>query len=289
MPDISIVIVNYNTRDDLQACLDSIIAHRGSLNTEIIVVDNGSRDGSREMVRQYADEVILIAPDENTWFTGGNNLGVQRATAPYVWILNPDTILQPDTLPRMVDYLRQHDDVGALTCRMVYPDGRLQRTCSRVPHYVDLLLDYTALGVLLAGWRNRRRQRMWYSDWQRDSDKAVEVAPGSNLMAPRHLLNELGTFDDALRLYFPEDDLCYRIREAGYRVQFIADVTLLHKEHASVAQVQRLASQTYFRDLLVFCRKYHGLPRTLFLQALMIPTRWAMDMAQRLRGERRAL
>jgi hypothetical protein len=130
---------------------------------------------------------------------------------------------------------------------------------------------------------------MWYSDWERDSDKSVEVIPGSNILAKRDLLMQIGLFDETLKLYFPEDDICRRILDTGKEIHFLAKPLLLHYEHASVEQVQRLASQIYFDDLVAFCRKYYGTPATLFLQTLMTPTRLLMDLAQRLRGEKKSL
>jgi len=287
--ELSIIIVGYNTCQPLRRCLESIQAQRGELELEIIVVDNGSLDGSVDMVRQGAPEAILIEPGHNTWFTGGNNLGIQAATGEYALILNPDTVIQPGTLQTLLAYLRDHPEVGAATCRMLFPDGRLQSTCSEAPRYPDRLLGYTFLGAPLAPWRNRSRARMWYAGWERDSTRAVEVIPDSCLMAPLSLLREIGGFDEAFKLYFTEDDICKRILARGYALHFVAEVNILHEEHASVSQVQRLASQVYFDDLIVYARKYYGPLAAILMRALIAPTRWATDVAQRLRGERKAL
>lgn len=290
MPDLSIVIVNYNTCDKLRECLTSIERERGELDIQTIVVDNGSRDGSMTMVRDEFPSVVLITPSVNTWFSGGNNIGVAHATAEIVYILNPDTIVQPNAPQTMLTYLHQNPHVGAVTCRMVYPDdGELQQTCSMLPQYPDLLLGYTFLGVIFSRWRDERRQRMWYADWQRDSNRLVEVAPGSNIMARRELLESFGVFDGRFKLYFTDDELCYEIKRAGSRVHFLADVTLYHYERSSVQQVQRLASNIYFDDLLTYCEKYFGRWRMWLLRLLMLPTRIGMNLAQRLRGERARL
>ena len=290
MPDLSIVIVNYNTRDKLEACLRSILEHRAELAVEVIVVDNGSKDGSAEMVRSFAPDVTLIDPGYNTWFTGGNNLGVRASGGDFVWILNPDTIIQPDTMQTMVAYLREHPAVGGVTSLMRFPDGSDQLTCSMTPRYLDLLLGYTLIGAVFFGWRNQRRRTMFYEGWERDTVKSIEVAPDSNLMCPREVLLSIDIFDESMRLYFTEDDICRRIiDEAGKPIHFLPDALLLHHEHASVSQVQRLASQVYFDDLIVFCRKYYGTLAAWFLQFLVVPTRWAMDAKQRLRGEKAVL
>lgn len=286
MPELSIIIVNYNTCEKLRVCLESILQNRGDLSLEIIVVDNGSKDSSPDMIREYAPDVTLIEPGYNSWFTGGNNIGVKAASGDYVWILNPDTIVQPDTMQIMLEYLKTHEHVGAVTSLMQFPDGSQQPTCSMTPRYPDLLLGYTFLGVFFSAKRDSRRREMFYENWDRKTIQAVEVAPDSNLMASRELLLKVDIFDAEMKLYFTEDDICRRIINSGKEIHYLPDALLLHHEHASVEQVQRLASQLYFDDLLIFCRKYYGLVRMLFLQSLIIPTRWAMDLAQRLRGEK---
>lgn len=289
MPDLSIVIVNYNTREQLQACIESILAHRGDLSIETIVVDNGSKDGSSDMVRGYAPDITLIDPGYNSWFTGGNNIGIKASSGYFVWILNPDTIVQENTMQMMITYLRENPTIGGITCLMQFPDGSEQATCSMTPRYLDLLLGYTFIGAIFSSWRDNRRKTMFYDGWQRDSIKSIEVAPGSNLMCPRELLLDIDIFDESLKLYFPEDDICRRIIDGGKEIHFLPDALLLHHEHASVEQVQRLASKIYFDDLLIFSEKYYGKASAILLNTLVIPTRWAMDFVQRHRGEKEAL
>jgi GT2 family glycosyltransferase len=289
MPDLSILIVNYNTKEHLKKCLESIFRHQGELSIESIVVDNGSIDGSASMIREFGSRVRLIEPGTNTWFTGGNNVAAKSATGDYLWILNPDTIVQADTMQKMIAYLKAHPDVGAVTSLMRFPDGRAQPTCSMTPRYLDLLLGYSFLGILLRPWRDQRRKMMFYEDWNRETIKEIEVAPDSNIMLKRDLFLEIGSYDESMKLYFTEDDLCRRIIDTGKSIHYLPDALLLHYEHASVEQVQRLASQVYFQDLLSFCAKYYGRVAAGFLQALLIPTRWAMDLAQRLRGEKKSL
>ena len=287
MFDLSIIIVNYNTCDYLRACLASIEAQRGDLPVEVVVVDNASKDGSAAMVRSEFPRVVLVEPGVNTWFTGGNNLGVSHARGEFVLLLNSDTLIQPGMLPTMVAYLRAHPQVGALTCQQISMDGgEVLKICSRAPHYLDLLLGYTFLGVIFAPIRDRRRAQMWYADWKRDSSRAVEVIPGSCILARRDLLNRFGTFDTRLKLYFPEDDLCKRMIAAGLEIHFIAEAVLLHAEHASTKQAQRLSSQIYFDDLIAFTSKWYGGAAALALRLLVIPTRTAMDIVQRRRGEK---
>jgi GT2 family glycosyltransferase len=278
---LTTVICSYNTRDALARALESLLATTGGLDHEIIVVDNASQDGSADAVRERFPSVRLIESEANLWFTGGNNLGIRVAQGDYVYILNPDTAIQPGALHAMAAYLDSHPEVGAVTSRMIFADGTLQRNCSRFATYTDLLLGYTFLGLILRPWRNRRRQIMWYADWDRMSDRAVQVAPDSNLMVRRPVLERIGCFDENLKLYFTEDDLCYRIINTGYAIHYVAGATIIHDEHASVSQVQRLATQVYFNDLITYTRKYHGALAAWTLGALILPTRTGMNLWQR--------
>ena len=273
---LTTVLCNYNTRDVLARALESLLATQGDLAAEIIVVDNASRDGSAEMVRQRFPGVEVIESGTNRWFSGGNNLGLRAAQGEYALILNPDTILPPGALATLVDYLDGHPAVGAATPRMTFADGTLQRTCSRFPGYGDVLLSYTFLGVLFPRWRERRRRAMWYEGWERDRTRAIEVAPGSCLMARRAILAQIGYFDERLRLFFTDDDLCRQIVGTGAAIHFVAEATIVHDEHASLSQVPRLTQRVYWADLLTYTRKYHGRAAAWLLATLLLPTRAAM-------------
>lgn len=281
---LSIVIVSYNTRDEILKAIASILETGNGLSYEIILVDNGSGDGSGAAVREQFPSVRVIESGVNQWFTGGNNRGMEVAEGDYVHSLNPDVVITPGALQTMVAYLDAHPEAGAVTSRMIFPDGRVQMICSRLASYVDLLLDYTLLGPLVNRWRANRRQKMWYSDWDRESDRAVEVAPDSNLMIRRSILDQIGHYDEDLKLYFTEDDLCRRILEAGTEIHYVAGATIVHDEHASVSTVQRLATQVYFSDLIAYTRKYFGRLAAITLAALVFPTRAAMYIKHSLSG-----
>ena len=283
---LSVVICNYNTRDTLAEALESLQATLVDVTHEIIVVDNASKDGSAALVRERFPDVTVIESGANLWFTGGNNLGLRAAQGDTVWILNPDVIVHPHAAQTMIDYLDSHPEAGAVTCRMIFRDGTLQRNGSRLAAYVDLLLGYTFLGALLKPWRDRRRRIMWYAAWDRDSNRPIEVAPDSNLLVRRPILEQIDYFDEQLKLYFTEDDICYRIRQTGREVVYVAGATIVHDEHASTSQVQRLATHVYFNDLIAFTRKYYGRPRALLLAALIMPTRAAMLLAQSVKRRR---
>lgn len=260
MPDLSIVIVNYKTRDLLHDCLMSLMVV--PLILEIIVVDNASNDGSAAMVAQDFPQVMLLKQSTNTWFCGGNNIGIRQATSDYVLLLNPDTTVPSDSLLKMLNYLRQHPDYGGVTCQLRYPDGSIQRTCSKRPTYSYLLFANTTLGLLLAPLKKSVMQQHWYSDWERTTDQDVEVMPGSCMVLHREeaLLNE------TLLLYFPEDDLAQRLKKP---FRFLAQTHILHHEKSSTQSWR--ATQVYFHDLYLYTRIYHGLAGMLLMWLLSQP------------------
>jgi GT2 family glycosyltransferase len=279
---LSTVIVSFNTRDQILRALKSLIETGQGLEHELIVVDNASTDGSVAAIREQFPSVRLIETGSNLWFTGGNNRGLQAAQGEYVYSLNPDTIICPGALQTMIAYLDAHPEAGAVTSRMVFADGTLQRNCSRLASYLDLLFDYTFLGLLLGPWRKKRRHEMWYADWDRETDRPVEVAPDSNLMIRRSVIEQIGLYDEHLKLYFTEDDLCRRIIDGGHEVHYVSQATIIHDEHASVSKVQRLATQVYFDDLIAYTRKYYGPFLAVFLAMLILPVRTAMYIKQSL-------
>ena len=263
MSTLSVVIVNYNTRDLLRKCLAAL---RGSTQpAQIIVVDNASSDGSAAMVTDDFPDVDLLALDENTWFTGGNNHGIRAATGNYVLLLNPDTEVAPDALARLVAFMDAHPDYAGCTGQLRYPDGEIQRTCSRIPSFAYLLAFHTPLGWLARGWRARLTAHQWYTaaGFDREQDYDVQVMPGSCLLMRRADI----WLNEDLLLYFPEDDLAQRF--AGRKFRFLADAKITHHEKSATNNWG--ASRIYFRDLLVYVRQHHGPAHQWLLWALTRP------------------
>lgn len=271
MPDLSVIIVSYNTCDLLRQCLLSLRNSVG-LDLEVIVVDNASADGSAAMVEAAFPEVRLLAQSLNTWFCGGNNIGIQQASAAYALLLNPDTEVAPDALALMHRFLLENPDYAAVTAQLTYPDGRIQPTCSEILPYQHLLLSHTVLGALLPGRKRRLHQALFYGGWARETDRDVAVIPGSCTMMRRSDI----WLDDDLLLYFPEDALAQRL---GGKARFLASAKIAHHEKSSTRNW--FASTIFFRDMLVYCRKQHGAARMLLLWLLSRPVYWLMWLKNR--------
>lgn len=233
MVDLSIVIVNYNTRQLLDDCLQSLVAaQRPSGGVEIIVVDNASADDSVAMVRQKYPQVALIASEQNLGFSAGNNRGVAVANGRYVLFLNSDTRVEPDALVKPVAYMDAHPDVGALTVHLVYPNGQRDPDNHRgFPTPWNALCHFSGLSKLRPNNPKYNGYFQSYADFSQTH--AVDVIAGSYMLMPMALCRELGGWDETYFFYGEDIDFCYRIRQSGYQIIYYPEVTVLHYKGAS--------------------------------------------------------
>lgn len=267
---LSVVIVNYNTCDDLHACLTSLTA--SDLHPEVIVVDNASTDGSAAMVKREFPHIVLIEPGRNTWYCGGNNLGIAAAQGDYVLLLNPDTIVPPDALSTMLNFFEANPHYAGVTMQLRYPNGEIQRTCSRIPTYRYLLLTQTPLQWLFPAARQRAQDHHWYTDkgWHRERDFDVQAVPGSCTLMRRAEIH----LNDDLRLYFPEEDLARQTD--GRLFRFLASPPIIHREKSATRSP--LAMRIYFEDMITYTRRYHGRLRAVILWAFSRPLKWGLEI-----------
>lgn len=232
-PDLSIVIVNYNTRQLLDDCLTSIfVAEAPAGGVEVIVVDNASSDGSQEMVRKKFPTVQLIASEVNRGFSAANNLGVGVANGRTVLFLNSDTRVATKALAEPLEYLLDNPDVGALTVRLVYPTGERDPDNHRgFPTPWNAICHFSGLSKLFPN--NPRFNGYFQSYADMTQTHAVDVIAGSYMLMPMALCRELGGWDETYFFYGEDIDFCYRIRLAGYQIVYYPHVEVLHYKGAS--------------------------------------------------------
>lgn len=269
-PAVSFVIVNYNAGEIIRDCLSSLYATIRDFAFEIIVVDNGSRDGSVELVRREFPGVQLVCYGENRFITPANNDGIRRSRGKYVVVLNPDVIALDGSFHSMYRVLEEHHEVAAVGPRLTDADGRLELCCARERTFSHFLLNYTFAGKILR--RQTAAMNAWseMTEWRRDSIRDVDILVDISMMARRDALLEVGLYDEAFKLYFAEDDLCRRLRARGYRVMFLGEVQNIHYRHQSVKQMPSEAVIRIFaEDALVYAVKYFGAVRSTLLRALI--------------------
>lgn len=231
--DLSIIIVNYNTRELLRACLRSLNASDKYLDRfEIVVVDNASKDGSLEMVAREFPAVKRIALGVNMGFAAANNRGIKVSTGRHVLLLNSDTEVPPDVLHDLICYMDEHDDVGALTCLLKLSDGSMDPACHRgFPTPWASLTYFVGLEKLFGSSRLFGQYHQGYKSVGEIHD--VDCISGAFFLIRREVIDRVGLLDEKFFMYGEDIDWCYRIREAGWKIRFYPNVSILHKKHQS--------------------------------------------------------
>ncbi|MFZ1395994.1 MAG: glycosyltransferase family 2 protein [Candidatus Promineifilaceae bacterium] len=232
-PTLSIVIVNYNTRQLLDDCLASIFAAQAPAGgLEVIVVDNASRDGSTAMVREKYPSVQLIASEVNRGFSAANNMGVRVANGRTILFLNSDTRVDANALTEPVAYLLANPTVGALTVRLIYPTGERDPDNHRgFPTPWNAICHFSGLSKLFPADPRFNGYFQSYADMSQTHP--VDVIAGSYMLMPMALCRELGGWDETYFFYGEDIDFCYRIRQAGYQIIYYPHVEVLHYKGAS--------------------------------------------------------
>jgi GT2 family glycosyltransferase len=281
--DLSVIIVSFNTRRLLDDCLRSVFAAEAPPGgVEVIVVDNGSVDGSIDMVsRKYSQVKLVISPD-NRGFSAANNLGSSIASGEFLLFLNSDTILSPRALSQPLEFMRANDDVGALTVQLVYPTGERDPDNHRgFPTPWNAFCHFSGLSRLL---RNQPRFNGYFRSYEDFGQvHQVPVIAGSYMLMPRALDRLLGGWDETYFFYGEDIDYCYRINEAGYRIMYYPMVEVIHykgassglrKESAEIARPPRetriKVAEESVRAMEIFYQKFYRDKYPRLLTALVL-------------------
>lgn len=254
-PDLSIVIVNWNTVSLLRDVLASSYAGLGRLAAEVIVIDNASSDGSAEMVEAEFPQTRLLRNTENKGFAAANNQGFELARGRHILLLNSDTIVLGDVLSASLAYLDAHPKVGAMGCRVLNLDRSMQRTCSMFPSLTNLILLSSGLSGL--SWP-KFFGRYYMMDWQRDSAREVECISGCYLMLRREVLEQVGPLDESFFFFGEETDWCRRMSEASWQLVFAPVGEIVHYGSASARKLNHKRDLLLTDALVRLHRKHNG-------------------------------
>lgn len=273
-PDVSVIIVNWNTRDLLRGCLASVAAET-QVSHEVMVIDNASADGSAAMVATEFPDVVLIANAANRGFAAANNQGLVVAKGRHVLLLNPDTIVLEDAIGRMLGWLARHPDVGCVGCQVLEGPDVIQQTSFADPGPVNLAIVELGLHRLARWLPVFGRPR--YRDWDRQTEREVDVVSGMFMLVPRLVLEAVGPLDEAFFIYVEEADWCRRIRKAGWRCVFAPVAQIVHLDGGgkSTVQIKSRMHVQMQKSHLIYVRKHHGalahaMVRTLFVGSALL-------------------
>jgi len=253
-PVLSVVIPSWNTRDYLAACLRTLAAAEKPA-CEVIVVENASSDGSLELLRREHPEVQLIVNASNQGFARGSNQGLRVARGRYVLLLNTDTEVAPDAIARLVRFLDEHPDYGAVAPRLVHADGSTQRTVQEFPTLKTALFFSTPFERWFPD--SRELERYFLRAWDQESSRDVDQPPAAALLLRKAMLDQVGLFDESLWLFYNDVDLAKRMRAAGWKTRYLAEARVLHHVGASTSKFADFVA-TWQRDRLRYYAKHHG-------------------------------
>lgn len=254
--DVSIIIVNCNTRDILRDCLQSVYEQACSVNFEVIAIDNASIDGSVEMVRNEFAEVTIIENSENRGFAAANNQGIAVAKGRYVLLLNSDTVVIDNAVSKTVAFADSHLEAAVVGCRVLNPDKTLQPSCFMFPSILNMLLSSSYLYKLFPKSKFFGRQHMTW--WRRDDVREVDAVTGCFMLVRQEAIEEIGVMDEQFFMYGEETDWCYRFHEAGWQVLFTPTAEIIHLHGASTKQRKSEMTLQLRGSMLLFWKKHKG-------------------------------
>lgn len=265
---ISVLIVNWNTRDLLDACLSSIPACSGSHEVEVIVVDNASHDGSAEMVRTKHPDVKLIEPGVNTGYARGNNLAYAASQGEFVLTLNPDTELEPDTIAQAIRAFDRHTNAVAIGACQIGTDGQVQHSIRGFPTLRGIIGDLLGLSRRIpdSPWG---AYRLYGFDYTKEQPAPQPM--GTFLMFRRSALESLEgpPYDEGFPIFFNEVDLLYRLSKMGGETWYVPSVRILHHGGEGTRQVRKAMIWESHRSLVRFFEKHHPSPALFLFKALV--------------------
>jgi len=252
---LSIVITSWNTRELLARCLASVERATAGIESEVIVVDNGSDDGSAELVARRFPRVDLVRNSANRGYAIATNQGAARARGEFLLLLGSDTEPDESALCKLTRFLEESTGHAGVAPRLVGSDGATQHACMRFPR----LRTAFAFGTPLERWapESRELRRYFVRDFDHDRCADVEQPPASCLLLRRSVWEQLGGFDEALWLFFNDVDLCRRLASAGLKLHYLANAHVMHVGGASTAGFADFVPR-WQTDRLRYYRKHHG-------------------------------
>jgi GT2 family glycosyltransferase len=257
MVDMSVCIVNWNTREHLRNCLRSIYARPWTTCNEVIVVDNASSDGSVDMVRAEFPRARLIASPENLGFARANNRAFEVASGRYLLMLNPDTIVEPQSFDALVAFADDCPDAGVVGPKLLNPDRSLQRSCWRgYPSLRVALVDALYLWRLAPGLS-------WVRQTEIPECELVDTLPvdhvlGAAMLVRTDIYRRIGGMDEGIFLFLEETEWCYRIHKSGWRVMFFPGAQIVHIGQQSVHKNPERALPEYYKNFVRFYRMHQS-------------------------------
>lgn len=265
--DLTVIILNYNTKDLLMSCLDSIVQKKWQHSIKVMVVDNCSVDDSVITVRKHFSQVSVIESNQNLGFTRGNNLGLKEVKSKYALLLNSDTEVLEGSLDKLIDFMDK-TDYGIASCRLVDGEGNFQPNSGQLPTFFPMFTWLSGLDDIL-------NKMLSVSSYQaRDNryylkDREVGWVSGSAMIIRSEVWHKIGYLDEKIFMYGEDVEYCLRAKREGFKVGWTNGTQIIHLGGKSSSQPQYNQWRGEFKGLLYIYKKYYGLLAALGLKVLI--------------------
>jgi GT2 family glycosyltransferase len=268
VPDVSVIIVSYNTRALTLDCLRSVYEQTRELSFEVFVVDNASSDGSAAAIAAEFPQVHLVANSDNRGFAAANNQAMRLARGRYLCLANSDTVLQGGSVERLCEYLDHHPAVGMVGPRLLWPDRTLQLSCRRFPSLWNNLCPALGLTRLFPRTAAFSGEHMGY--FAHDETREVPALVGAFMVIRRSALESVGTMDERFFFYCEEIDWCRRFWDAGWPVVFHSEASVIHIGRGSSCREPERFTREQLVSNCMYWMKHHGILRARAFLMIML-------------------
>jgi len=276
MLDLTITIVNTNNRALLEACLESIYKNAHHITFEVIVVDNNSNDGTVEMVQKRFPQVLLIVNENKLGFAENYNKALrQRKASRYSLLLNEDTVVLPEALDKMVEFMDEHPEAGAVGCQLLFPDGTIQPSTHSFPtlpfcffnafHFKSLVPNTETVRKYLGKSLERIYQRYGSYNQIREVDSVLAAC----ILVREEVIKDVGLLDERFFLYFEEPDWCLRIKRAGWKIYFTSSAQVIHYLQQTRKQNPSRFFVIYYESVLKYFHKHRGRASLFIVRSIL--------------------
>ena len=254
--DLSIIIVNYKTFEITKNAINSVLDSNINYNYDIYLVDNASNDGSIERLKSYysnEDRIKFIVSDINGGFAYANNLALSKTNSDYVLLLNSDTLIKKDTLQLSMDYIKSHNDVGALGVKVLLNDNTLDKACRRsFPNPTNSFFRLFHIPV-----KNDDLNNYNLDNLDDNGIYDIDCLTGAFMLINFKVLNKIGFLDESFFMYGEDIDLCYRIKEAGYKIIYYGKTSITHFKGSSSKKQKSKLVYEFYRAMYIFYSKHY--------------------------------
>ncbi len=267
--DLSVIIVNWNTRELLLNCIDSFYRSIKGLTFEIFVVDNGSRDGSVDSVRRAFPEIELIQNQRNLGFARANNEALRKSKGRYALLLNTDVILKDGAIETLAEFMDRNPDVGIAAGQLINGDGSKQNSFDNFPSLATEVLNKSLLRIFFP--TRYPSKRVNYS-----SPIDVHSVIGACMIVRSQAIREVGLLDEDYFFFMEETDWCYRMKRRRWRVCHVPRAEIIHLQGKTANLVRDKAKIEYYRSLYLFFKKHRGIAESVLLKSCLF-NRFCVD------------